>query len=327
MKQMKSGAPLPLALFAGLGLAMLTPAAGQAMVLPGKIAERQHATQKAFVEGDGFRQVDPQSLWTDDWYSTERFPNAARDSVLPPDHSISAVVRAILVVEKQEGSLELARYRITIRRVAPGPDYPDAYTDLIEVSRFNLGPARHDALASENPGVPVAPKAAFGVGPDVTWRFAMQPVQGRRAAVTQGTRHEMTAAEAAAAHCLGTPCLSLEPVTGPGQDWKPLPPPEPHRVVFKASDGITATPAWVANALLRRVAPDGLEPELGDRVPVQATMVISKNVLGQDASITGLLHEGQLQDDAISDIWLQRRQAGPSAIQWRRQVEYWPGRQ
>lgn len=297
-----------------------------ARVLPRDLAEHQDAVARSFTSGPGFGAVDPASFWTRDWYSKARFPHAKRDTVYQPGHDISAVVRAILVVEKQEKPLKSARYRIKIRRVAGGPDYPDAYVDLIEVSRFNLGPLRRRAAKKANPGAPVAPANVFGIGPNVTWRFAMRPIQGMRAAVERAARHVLRKDEAAAADCLGSHCLSLDPVSGPSKDWQRLPPAQPHEVVFRASDGVNATPAKVADALIRRALPDGLRAQIGTKVPAQVTVVISRNVVGSDASIIGLLHLGQLRDDSMSDIWLQRLQAGPGTIEWRRQVEHWPGR-
>lgn len=323
---MNTASSLPFTLSAALFTALMASAPARAVVLPDDVAAHQRAVENDFVARDGFTTIDPQSFRTDDWYSKERFPNARRDSIYRPGHNISSVVHAILAVEKEDQPLRSVRYRITIRRIAASADYPGVYTDLIEISRFNLGPVRRAQTIKDNPGVPVGPTSEFGIGPNVTWRFAMEPIQGVRSAVDLAARHVMSDQEAAAAQCFGVPCLGLDPVSGPGGDWKSLPPAKPYQVPFKASDGTNATPAKVANALMRRAAPDGLRAELGDKVPVQMTIVISKNVLGQDAGIDGLLHEGHVRDDAISDIWLQRRQAGPGAIDWRRKVEYWPGR-
>ncbi|MBI1418966.1 MAG: hypothetical protein GC146_17285 [Limimaricola sp.] len=317
---MKTAPSLPFSLSAAL-LSLMVAAPAGALVLPEDVAAHQQAIESDFVTGDGFETIDPQSLLSDDWYSKARFPNAPQDSVFPPDHAISSVVRAILMVEKEDKPLKSVRYRVTIRRVAASPEYPEAYTDLIEISRFNLGPVLREQTMKDYPGVPVGPESEFGIGPNVTWRFAMQPVQGTRSSIDLAARHVMSDAEAAAAQCFDTSCLALEPVSGPDGDWTPLPPVEPNEVSFKASDGINATPAKVADALMRRATPDGLRAYMADYAPVQMTIVISRNVLGQDVGIDGLLHQGHVRDDAISDVWLQRRQAGPGTIDWRRMAK------
>jgi hypothetical protein len=40
-----------------------------------------------------------------------------------------------------------------------------------------------------------------------------------------------------------------------------------------------------------------------------------------------LLHQQLLRDDAVSDIWARRRDAGGNTVEWREYIQYHPGRQ
>lgn len=309
---------------AAIALALhITTAA--AVVLPPDVTDALQQRMNAFVAVEGYKLVAPDTITGDGWLTPDRFPNA-QESVFRPDSEIGPATKAILMLESQEVPLPHVRYRITLTRVAASPDYPDVFADLVEITRFNLGPAIRDQLIRDIGPDHVGDVESFGVGPSISWRFATRPIQGNAAALEVAGRDRLSRDEARRADCLGTRCLSLDNPTGPDGDWQPVDAPRAREVTYAARDGMNASAARVADALMHAAAPNGFEPAEGPSRDPQMTVVISKDIVGQDSNIDGLLHQARLMDDAISDIWWKRRQAGPDLVDWSRLVVHWPGR-
>lgn len=314
-------------LFAVAALALAVESAG-AVVLPAGVQHALNQRYDEFASASGFSRVDP-AVVQHDWYTPSRFPDAAAQSMRAPDAGLNAATRALMLLEGQEAPLPHVRYRVTYR-LDNAPDfggYPNAY---VEVSRFNLGPVRHaDVIESTPAGVPVAPAGYFGVGPNLSWRFVMGWSQSHVAEAVRASRRVLSETEAAAMDCLGAPCLSLESSQGPSGAWQPVEAPGIAPPAYVAHVDSVATAARISELLYRHAS--GGQPQVEalavHNARPQLTFVISMNVDGQDHAANGLLHQQQLFDDAISDIWTRRLDAGSGAVQWQQLVQYHVGRQ
>ncbi len=265
-----------------------------------------------FASAPGYVEVDFDNLQWDDYYTAERFPSQG-DSVFMPDADLIAPVRAVLLMENHEGTLPHARYRVTYDMHSDA-EVQDDGTSEIEITRINLGPAfREQALE----GVPVenhAPPEAFGVGPHVSWRFHMAPIQGMTAHVVEAGRKELSDADVAGLDCLGMPCAQLESAEGPAGNWVEQAPPAPS-VDYRAVTAEGPDPAYVVDQMLAvMLGEDGAQPT-GPAVPgrePRITMVVSVNVGGQDVMTTGLGRNSVVYDDAIGTVWVRSWQQGDS---------------
>jgi len=298
-----------------------------AVMLPEKVATAIDQRFERFITAEGFIEENAAALTGERWYMPERFPHQALSSVLRPDADIDPVTKSVLLLESREVELPRIRYKITYRLEATSPDYPDVRHAYVEVTRFNLGPViRDDLIAAYGPEI-AAPEDAFGIGPHVSWRFVTEPIMGMEANVVRASRRELTSAEARAAQCLGVSCLSLSAPEGPVGNWQVMSPPsDAATVTYLDADGVIARPARVADYLYSYATRYGEDPAYSTSPnEPQMTFVISMNVVGQDVSTFGLLHRGNLMDDAVSDIWTRRVQfgAGPEAVEWSELVLGW----
>ncbi|MBP6018329.1 MAG: hypothetical protein KA735_02460 [Burkholderiaceae bacterium] len=269
----------------------------------------QHAL--AFVKTPGRHLVDADLLDGEKYYTQQRFPKQA--GLSRPDADLDAITKSILLLESLEPPLPRARYLVTYNLVSP-PGYPDFMRELVEVTRFNMGPTLRLDLAGSVPPEHLAPPEVFGVGPHVSWRFVMGPVMGMRAAVMQASRMELTDAQASDMTCLGQSCLALEDPEGPAGLWTTprLYGSIPAPVYTSTADGLPV-PARVAQELLTYVAPDGVQA-----IPYQAsqprlTFVLSQNVVGQDDSSSGLVYDSNVMDHEIGAAWIRFNQVAGMA--------------
>ncbi|HEX5694255.1 MAG TPA: hypothetical protein VFY00_06520 [Arenimonas sp.] len=256
-----------------------------------------------------FTPVDPASLAGPGYYDAKRFPHIG-GSVFHPDAALLAPVRAVLMVDAQEGELAHARYRVRYHLAPPeSPELPEVAE--VEVIRLNLGPAFRSDLIAQDPALPVAPVEAFGAGPHVAYRFRMGPVQGLVAAITAVERRELDDAEAATLSCLDMPCLALAPGPGPGGDWTAIPGALPE-LPFAVGDQGEPAAAAIVGFLLDALGEDA-------RLPVPRSdahrfeFVVSHNAFGQDRNTLGLGRDTVVLDDAIGTLWVRWRQVGEAA--------------
>ncbi len=262
----------------------------------------------SFASASGFTEVDPDTLSGDHYYVADRFPNTGA-SVFMPDADLGAPVRAMLMMQAHEGQLEHSRYLVTYD-LHSDPDDPDDTRAQVEITRINLGEAfRADAMQ----GVPVehqAPPQAFGIGPHVSWRFEMAPIQGMSARVVKAGRRELSDADVATLDCLGAPCAQLASSDGPDGNWmardQPAPSADYRAVTIDGPD-----PAYVVDQMLAvMVGDDGPQPtgpRDRERKP-QFTFVVSVNAGGQDVMTTGLGRNAVVFDDAIGTVWVKTGQ-------------------
>lgn len=279
------------------------------MTLPACAADAADAAAD-FASAPGYVAVDFDKLQWDDYYTAERFPGQG-DSVFMPDADLIAPVRALLLMESHEGPLPHARYRVTYD-VHSDAEVQDEGTSEIEITRINLGPAFREQALEGIPAAHHAPPEAFGVGPHVSWRFQMMPIQGMTAHVVGAGRKELSDAAVAGLDCLGAPCAQLDPAEGPAGNWMKQATPAPS-VDYRAFTAEGPDPAYVVDQMLAvMLGEDGAQPT-GPAVPgrdPRITMVVSVNAGGQDVMTTGLGRNSVVYDDAIGTVWVRSWQQG-----------------
>src|SRR5699024_2662939 len=148
--------------------------------------------------------------------------------------------------EAKEGALAHARYRVRYRLMAVAGYESATKTIFGELTRFNLGPTLYAVAAAEQGRDGAPPPASFGIGPQVSWRLAMRPIQ--RKLDSTGAIHRRGLADDAAGNsrCLDAPCLSMQPITGRDDDgWAATATPEPEY----GNAGIDDGPAAAADKL------------------------------------------------------------------------------
>lgn len=131
-------------------------------------------------------------------------------AMVPADADISPIEKAFLLIDTQE--VPLVRMRYVLR-------YNETVVDgvtlsLIDIERYNLGPAIRAETALEYGEENTAELEAFGVGPHVEWRFVTQATAKSAALLLEASRREIDDEEAAARSCLPRTCLSLDPFDG-----------------------------------------------------------------------------------------------------------------
>ena len=181
-------------------------AVGAMLALAGasSVSAQDEATSKAvsYASSQGFAAVD---------LATHPLETRLRDALAKAGPGfgkgpLTALETALLLVDLEEKPLLRVRYvvRLGQQAAAGGP------LTLLEVDRYNLGPASRaeaiDAYGEDNTAGP----EEFGVGPHMGWRFVMQPTGGGDVALLAAGRREVPEEEAAAASCYGRTCLSLD---------------------------------------------------------------------------------------------------------------------
>lgn len=260
-----------------------------------------------FILAQGHVPVDSERVTDDLYYSERNFPDAGNGlAVRLPDAELDALTRSILFLETQAAPLPHVRYHMTYSRDA-SVDMPEAQQAYVEITRYNLGPSRHEALLHSVPDGQVAELAQFGVGPHVSWRFVMAPVMGMRAGLLWAGRKEVTDAQARAADCLGEPCLSLIDPSGPSLSWKPISAPQLESPAYVgATDWGVSGAARGMQELWESMASDGMDPLPYNAEQPHFVFVVSLNVAGQEAALSALAKQGAVMDDSVSEIWTQR---------------------
>lgn len=276
---------------------------------------RLDADAQAFVQAPGFVSVDPESLTDERYYSSANFPGE-QTSVFLPDTVLDAISRSVLLLDAYEGQLPHVRYLIRYS-MNVSADFHEALHDYVEITRLNLGPARRADVLEYVSAEHVAPPSEFGVGPHVTWRFAMAPVMGMRAGLNYASRTEVPAAQAQNMDCLGEPCLSLADAEGPGFSWNPVPPPELDRPLYVDKSQLGSTRSVrIVEELWESMMSNGMDPLPYRPDQPHFVFVVSVDVVGQDASALGLAQQTMVLDGSIKEIWSRRTEAGPTSVEF-----------
>ncbi len=267
---------------------------------------------KGFTGAKDFRPVNIEALEGARYYTAVRFPKLGA-SAFHPDADLPAPTRALLLLDGYEDRLPHVRYLITYQPTSEDAS-PDDTRDLVEITRFNLGPAVRAELAGSVPAEHLAPVKTFGVGPHVRWRFAMSPMRGMSAGLDAVSRRLVPAQEASAMQCLGQPCTSLEASDGPKGRWKtqaaPELPPSYRRV---AQDG--PVPASVLEQMLTLLGEDALRPMPFSAQAERLAFVVSVNASGQEQQTTGLARNALVFDDSIGTQWVRLHHIAGTAAQ------------
>lgn len=301
----------PIPVWAAVLLALSTNAAAD-NAKHQTLAEMDNQAQ-VFVHAPQYTKADVEALTGDAYYSSHTFPGypGTPSTVTLPDASLDAITRSVLLLEAHEAPLPHVRYRISYS-VNGAPDYPELRHDHVEVTRYNLGPARRNDLKTHVPEHQLADPDEFGVGPHVSWRFVLSPVMGMQAALLYAGRAEMNEAQAQAADCLGEPCLSLNDAQGPDYAWQSFEPPQPGAALYNSqSDWGVARPARAVQELWTAMSMDGMDPVPYVRDQPAFQFVVSLNTDGQEAVITSLARQGTVMDSSVAEIWTKRVQIGP----------------
>lgn len=305
-----------------------------ATILSDEVQQALERQDKAFVEQPGYTPVELDNpYWDryhellDAWFQKSGHrTNPA--SISMPDSDMGPIEKAVRVLEAQDGKLPRVRYHIEYRRVAlPELDHwePRAH---IQVTRYNLGPLlRREVVAShgaENTALP----EEFGIGPHVRWRFVIGPMQGQWSNPWFATRQVLSAADAQAADCLGTPCLSTDAAEGPPSGWPELSEDAQRRTRGKFSD-----PAEAAGIVAGEPPPGEEDQTLGYGEMVEgpdtpSLILVVTDGLGSDPAVDVLAHYPRVMDDAIAQIWTRRVDYGYGGPIFRSQLPvYRLGRQ
>src|SRR5690625_1665655 len=163
----------------------LTPLALQAVVHGEDYEKQVEATMEQFFADEGLViDTDTEQWFDEDWYTADRFPAQNDSSMFMPDAQMSAAQKAVLLFDYLEGELPHARYRVKFGTDFPyvedAPATPWAY---VEVTRFNLGPAKHEELSQYTDSVAALEEG--GAGPPVLGRLGFTAVQGEGAHIEQ----------------------------------------------------------------------------------------------------------------------------------------------
>lgn len=261
----------------------------------------------SFASAPGYQEVAVESLDGDDYYSAKRFPGNGA-SVFMPDADLAAPVRALLLMESREAQLQHARYLVTYD-LASDRDDPDITSSQVEITRINLGPAFREDASEGIPAEHLAPLEEFGVGPHVSWRFEMSPMQGMSAQIDNVSRKELSDAQVAKLDCLGAPCAQLESSQGPDGNWVEQEWPAPSGGYLAVTTEGPA-PAYVVEQMLTVMGEDaerGTGPADPSRAP-RFHFVVSVNAGGQDVMTTGLGRNSVVFDDSIGTVWIRSAQ-------------------
>lgn len=262
-----------------------------------------HAQPSArWLAAPGFQAVAPDRLEGRSYYSAARFPGQGA-SAFHPDADLPAPVRALLLLESHEGTLPHARYLVSYQPTSEAAT-PDDTRDLVDITRFNLGPAVRADLVDSVPAEHLGTAKMFGVGPHVRWRLAMSPRRGMSAGLDAVGRKVVSDQEADAMDCLGLPCAALPSAEGPQGPWKAqrlekLPP------AFARSTEQGPAPASVVEHLLVAMGEDALRAAPFAPDAQRLVFVVSVNAGGQESQTTALARNALVFDDAVGTHWLR----------------------
>lgn len=284
---------------------------------------------EGFIAAEGFTAFDVEAIHDPASPYEAMFPKSG-EQALHADSGISPVEKALLLVDAYEKQKpDRMRYQVSYGHVVEDADGEQQVVYLVEVRRYNLGPLIHKETQKEYGPENTADAEAFGIGPDVAWRFAFATVQGNMALALSGSRAVI--AEGAAqldetaesASCLSGPCRSIaaravEFVPAGAGAAEPLTPDvvqTPHLASASGGDLPMSHAAYVSRSLqsLLGLVPSGEwtppeTPEAG--APGEPFLVIQVDQnLGQEIVSEGAAGYTRLNDDSLSAIYV-------SALYW-----------
>jgi hypothetical protein len=236
---------------------------------------------------------------------------------ISPGGDIGPLEKALLLIEAHDAGPSRTRTFLRYGLIRGRADDASAPVSLVEVLRYNLGPAiRAQTMAAygkEN----VASPEAFGVGPHVAWRFVFMPAMGNAAMLVDASRRVVPDEEAAGQDCLGRRCLDLEKSPDELQAWREQAGRTSQwRSAYTAMHDDVAVPARATAELADALGLLEVDGERRSwRGPEQVAagapgepflfVMIDRN-LGQDIGIDAVLGQTRLNDDSIRELWWRR---------------------
>ncbi len=210
-----------MACFSGMMRVCIGPAVGVMLAFASAqaVAAQEEPAREAasYASSQGFVAVDLMAVPLE----TRLRDALAKTGAVSGEGQLTALEKALLLVDLEEKSLLRVRYVVRL-----GQQTEDgAPLTLVEVNRYNLGPAsRAEAIDAYGEEYTADPEE-FGVGPHIGWRFVMRPSGIGAVDLLAAGRRELPQDEAAAASCFGRTCLSLD-LIGDLKAWKDAPPAE-----------------------------------------------------------------------------------------------------
>ncbi|SEK66235.1 hypothetical protein [Halomonas daqiaonensis] len=309
-------------------------------------AESLEAVARAFLPEAEWQHKDAQALQA----QVRQVLADGREggaSVFLPDADTGPLSNALLVVLNEESELPHVRYRLRYARASVDLEGQSPLpVELVEVARFNLGPARRTELVEMHGEERVAPAEVFGQGPDVAWRFVSRPIMGQMADITHAARHELP--DEHAERCLGLPCRDAESLNEVVRDWpepqpfepepfepEPLEPQSPESALGEPSLELSLMEAGLERLWLIERDERGRARWRSPEWPESASAgepfieVSLERGLGQDDNVDVVIHHDQLMDHEIRALWqrLIAFDTGPEQrpLVWVAQErEFWP---
>ncbi len=240
--------------------------------------------------------------------------------------SVGPLEAALLLFADRENDLPRVRMLVRYGQVTLRGDGKTRVVSLVEVERYNLGPALRAQAVEEYGEDNVDEVAAFGEGPNVAWRYVFVPGQGRAAELLAAARQEIPDSDTERADCLGRGCLDLavpldelvrfDPAEAPPTDWA---------APYPAEENGLASPArataelelhlGVATLIEGEYDWNGLEqPESAPDGTPFLFLQFEKG-LGQDEGSDAVLALTELNDAGLYAVWSRRIEV-PGSVSW-----------
>ncbi len=269
----------------------------------------------AFIGADPYKKHDVEAVQE----ALQMILDGDEDSVFLPGARLAPLTRSLLKLEALEGRISQARFRIRYgqARVPNQPKAAPLTISLVQIDRFNLGPARQAELEREY-GADKVRAESFADDEHISWRFLMNPVMGTTAMTSAAARAAIPQAFAETMDCLGTPCTATtaaKPATDP--DWQDDDTPS---LAFQADYATerygVPSPAALLDLLLiasnaatanDHVSWRGYEWREGVNPGTPFVDIVIETGLGQDAHIAGLLRDDHLMDHETRTQWIRLR--------------------
>ncbi|MGV3651374.1 MAG: hypothetical protein ACO1OK_08105 [Devosia sp.] len=239
-----------------------------------------------------------------------------RTDLMTPGGAVGPVEQALLLASAESG---LIHTRTSIRygeAIAETDGAPSRYS-FVELRRYNLGPALHEALVAELGAENVAEVSEFGEGPHRAWRLVFFPVMGSVAALLEVSARDISDDEASIDDCGGRACLDPSATLDTLAEWSEAEPVAAEWTPNFAAmaDGLSTEAQAVAELEVAQYVATieggdylwtgGEHPEaVRDATPFRF-YEIDRN-LGQELVVDALSVNTELNDDSIRDMLVRR---------------------
>ncbi|WP_083007444.1 hypothetical protein [Halomonas sp. GT] len=238
--------------------------------------------------------------------------NGGSDSVFLADADMGPLGKALLAVLNEEPAIPHVRYRLRYAQANVASELSSPLiVELVEISRFNLGPSRRAELIEIYGEKQVAPAAEFGQAPDVAWRLVTRPIMGQVAGLVHVARRELS--QKHAADCLEFSCRDVNSLNEAVRDWPEFEPIEP---LFDQGP----LELSVLQVGLEKLGLHDEPGHTGWRIPEWPESVAAgepfidvyiERGLGQDDALDLVIHHDQLMDDHTRALWERLIVLGP----------------